>query len=487
MDTTGEVLAERIYFLSPMYSQVTLKANPNELFHPRDSVDIQVSLSDFFGNPVKGEFSISVINQKLFLQAGQTSSLRNSLYIFNDLPGLVGSYEKGSVSEDIWMKQINDWLITQKWERSNWKDILDEQERAGILTPFKKSLSFRGKVLSTNTGIPLQDSSAVSFFQSNNKIVYSTYSNSRGEFELPLLNDFMNEDRFYYKVQPVNSKTKLDDYIIVSDAISDAVSPSDVTFEENIDAYGEYVHQKRIIDHSYRTYLRRVPSVTTQIEQDPNLTFLNALSGEDIDITMGDFVVFPTVEDLIHEVVGGLQVRKAGGVPTIRVPIASGGYTRIPTGDPLYIVNGIFTLDTQKFLELSAEEMVYLKIVNDQSKLSKFGSFGTHGVVIVLTRQNQINETFLNTKYFVLAGVNQTLPFKARNNDPALRIPQLNASLHWNPTVSNTFKGLARVKIRLPDDLGPMRVSVSGVTFDGNPFSGSVIFEVVRPEYDPLN
>lgn len=488
MSSSGEVITERLWFMSPMYSQVEIKTKETELLHPRDTVEIEVALLDFFGNPIKGEFSVSITNQKLF-DADETSetSLRNSLYLFNDLPGLHPQYETSGLSEEIWMKDVNKRLISQTWSRCRWDEILNRDVANRKMIPFKPSLSFKGKILLTETGQPLQDSSLVSFYQDNRKIVYSTYCNSRGEFELPLINDYSNNDRFYYKVEPVNPRARIGDYYIESDMAVPRVQPSEVALSESIDAYGEYIHNKRIIDHSYRVYLNRSAS-RQETPQDPNTSYLTALSGEDVNISIADYVVFATMEDLIHEVVSGVQVRKTGGNSSIRVPVFSQGYTKIPTGDPLYIVNGVFTLNTQEFLNLVPENMVYLKIVNDQSKLSRFGAFGSNGVIIALTQQRQVNEVSLKSKYIELPGVNQAFRFSpAQLAKGGPRIPNLRATLHWDPSVGNSYKGLASFKVKLTDDLGPMQVSVSGVTFDGNPFSGSVRFIVNRPGYVVIN
>lgn len=488
MNSDGEVIAERLWFMSPMYSQVTIKTMETELLHPRDSVEIEVSLSDFFGNPIKGEFSVSVTNQKLFdADEKSQTSLRNALYLFNDLPDLQPQFESSGLLEEVWMKDVNKRLISQRWERCRWDEVLSEQLGNRKMIPFKQSLSLKGKILLAGTGQPLQDSSLVSFYQDKKKIVYSTYCNSKGEFELPLINDYSNNDRFYYKVEPVNPRAKIDDYYIQSEMAVPKVQPLDVALSESVDAYGEYIHNKRIIDHSYRVYLSRNASDNTT-SSDPNAQYLSALSGEDVNITIDDFVVFDTMEDLIHEVVSGVQVRKAGGNSSIRVPVFSQGYTKIPTSDPLYIVNGLFTLSTQEFLSLVPENMVYLKIINDQSKLSRFGAFGSNGVIIALTQQRQINEVSLKSKYLELPGVNQPLRFTVGQlANAGLRIPNLRAALHWDPSVNNSYKGLATVKLKLTDDLGPMQVSVSGVTFDGNPFSGSVRFIVNRPGYEVIN
>ncbi|MCB0488213.1 MAG: hypothetical protein R2820_05285 [Cyclobacteriaceae bacterium] len=488
MSGRGEVITERLWFMSPMYSQVEIKTKETELLHPRDSVEIEVSLSDFFGNPIKGEFSVSITNQKLFdADEKSEASLRNSLYLFNDLPDLQLQYESSGLSEEVWMKDVNKRLVSQVWKRCSWDEVLSAELKNNKMIPFKQSLSFKGQIFLTETGQPLQDSSLVSFYQDKRKIVYSTYCNSRGEFELPLINDYSNNDRFYYKVEPVNPRARIGDYYLQSDMAVPQVEALDVALSESVDAYGEYIHNKRIIDHSYRVYLNRSVS-GQQATEDSNTPYLAALSREDVNITVGDFVVFETMEDLIHEVVSGVQVRKSAGNTSIRVPVFSQGYTKIPTGDPLYIVNGVFTLSTQEFLNLVPENMVYLKIINDQSKLSRFGAFGSNGVIVALTQQRQVNEESLKSKFVELPGVNQALNFSSGQLARAgLRIPNLRAALHWDPSVSNSYKGLATLKVKLTDDLGPMQVSVSGVTFDGNPFSGSIRFIVNRPGYVVIN
>jgi len=481
LNKEGGVIAERNYFLSPMYSQVEIKVEEKQ-FKPRDSVEIEVTLSDFFGNPIKGEFSFAVSNKKLFDADSAVPSMRNELYLFNDLPGLRYYFQQSTIGEEEWMKNINDLLISQQWVRSKWPAILSGEDDKP-LWPFRQSLSFSGRMLQTENGLPVPDSTLVSLYQDKMKIIYSTYTKSNGEFHFPLINDYWNDDKFYYKVDYTDPKSKKPDYYLESGMIQDTYQSREVSFADDPDRYGEYMHNKRIIDNSFKTYLSSVSNVQKQDVTDPNTTYLNVLGGEDVEITIGDFVLFPTMGDLIHEVVTGLQYRRSSGVATIRVPIFAGGYTKLPPGDPLYIINGIFTLDTERFTSLKPEELVYMKIINDQNKLSKFGSFGRNGIVLVLSKEKGIDGVNLKSKSFELPGINRGIAFAPGNPTGlfAASVPHLGAAIYWIPNAVNNTKGKSTIKIKLPDDLGTMDATVSGVTFDGNPFSGSAQFVVQWP------
>ncbi len=481
LDKTGALIAERNYFLSPMYSQVEINIEDGEIF-PRDSLEVQIRLTDFFGNPIKGEFSASVINKKLFDEERPIPSLRNEMYLFNDLPKLRSHFHSAKVSEADWMKEINDILIAHESERSSWEKIL-QKDRMEKLAPFKKSLSFSGRMLFKDTNEPIPDSTLVSIIQEKSKIVYSTHTKKDGYFEFSLINDFWNVDKFYYRVALPESKNRQPDYYLESDMIHKTFEPVDVTFSEMPDDYGMYVSNKRIIDKSFDIYLSKIGNVSQSDIKDPNAHYLEAGAPADVEITIGDFVIFPTMGDLIHEVVEGLQYRKSNGMSTIRVPIFSAGYTKLPPGDPLYIINGIFTEDTNKFLALKPDEIVYIKLINDQNRLSKFGSFGRNGVVMVLTKEKDINEQTLNSHSFELAGINKEISFKKRipTGQFAPSVPILSSTLQWLPNVSTDAKGKATVRLKLTDDLGPMQINVSGVTFDGSPFSGKTVFIVKRP------
>ncbi len=482
VNSQGVVIASRIYFLDPLYAQVQINV-PKELLNPRDSVEIKINLSDYFGNPIRGEFGVSVTNQELFDRNDRSVSLRNELFLFNDLPSLKRYFEMSKSSEDDWMKQINDLLISQRWQRADWEKILGDRQDDNLTFPYKKALSFTGQVLLKESGLPLNDSSMVSIYQDGAKIVYSTHTTSYGSFDFQLINDYWNHDKFYFKVDPINPKVKIPDYYIESEMILKQKQTNPATFSDQVDTYGEYVHNKRIIDDSYRAYLQSSNSLNSEKVMDPNTPYLVALGGADVDVTISDFVIFPSMEDLVHEVVGGLQYRKIRGERSIRVPIFSGGYTKIPQDDPLFIVNGMLTLDTESFLNLKADEVVYIKLVNGQNKLSKFGSFGQNGVVLVLTNEKELDEQSLRSKCIALAGINAPFVYKPHNPSGlfASSIPDLKSTQYWVPNYSNSNDGSATIKFKLSDDLGPMLVSVGGVTFDGNPFSGSTVFTVTNP------
>jgi hypothetical protein len=100
-------------------------------------------------------------------------------------------------------------------------------------------------------------------------------------------------------------------------------------------------------------------------------------------------VLFPTIEELIREIVPSMFIRKSGKRIIVRVSLLS---PLISTQDPVYIIDGIATKNSEFFLSLDPSEIVTIKLINDSKKLLPLGLLGKNGIVIVKTKSGDRRE-----------------------------------------------------------------------------------------------
>ena len=256
---------------------------------------------------------------------------------------------------------------------------------------------------------------------------------------------------------------------------------------EQSDPYGEYKLKKKVIDKSFTFFTTPDKKIDEKIAN-PNIEFEDELGGVDVNIKVDDFLVFPTMSDLIHEVIGGLQTRSGtAGKPTVRVVFIRNTYTVIPKGDPLYIIDGIFTKNTDFFLGLNPEDIYTIKLVNKENKLQRFGGLGKYGIVLVQTKKSVAKQVIENSTMFPVSGLSPEVEFKTPfySGVNSSRKPDLRSSIYWSPKVSASSNGKARLKFYASDDAAPILIEVFGFTNDGRFFSAQKTIGVKAPEIRP--
>jgi hypothetical protein len=118
----------------------------------RDKISSSWELVDASGNPVEATASVTVVNDGLF---PGSSLLRNLTW--TDLPALSERAERFGTAVE---SNVNDFLITQKWQRINWENVLKEKSPAGNYA-FQSEAKLKGMVISPTKGTPPPDTIAM--------------------------------------------------------------------------------------------------------------------------------------------------------------------------------------------------------------------------------------------------------------------------------------------------------------------------------------
>ncbi len=481
-DRKDNVIGQRVYYVAPSSANAVISAG-DESIGPRGLVDVNVSIADESGRPMAGSFTTRVFNSSLFPRSN-AASFETELNIFNDLPELRAEYENSGFSENEFLSNLDQYLITQKWKRINWAEVLNPPKDK-IKHPFKYSLDLKGKAYFKASGDPVPDSTLILIYQQKAMVGYEAYANKKGELAFPFIYDFSGTDQIFYSMEFKKREKQTDYYIkpeleIVSNNATNAIE------SDKPDTYGEYKFRKKIIDRSFEFYAAPEKQIDAKIIN-PNAEFEDELGGADVTVRVEDYLVFPTMSDMIHEVITGLQTRVAGTTRTVRVVFIRNTYTVIPKGDPLYIIDGVFSKNTEYFLSLNPEDVFSIKLINNENKLKRLGGLGKYGVVIVQTKKSVAKEVMANSTIFSISGLSKELEYKSPNYAQAQmsRRPDLRASIFWSPKLSTTSNGQARFTFYASDDAAPVTIEIQGVTNDGRAFSARKTININSPGVRP--
>jgi len=474
-DQSGNVKAERVFWKRNPEVKTAIEL-AKESVSTRELVTLDVWLKDDSGNPISGEGIVSMINKSLFHQSSP-NSLDTEL-LFAELPQLRQHLNKSELSTEDWRSHSDYYLIPLSWQRIPWKEILEGNVKKPRYK-FKNSMSLSGSGMYAETQEPLPDSTMIMVYLQKHMMGYELYTSQGGKFELPFMYDFWGSDNLFCTVQNKGREVKKEFVIRLDD--HPVNSPKELALKQtdSIEAYGDFKFKKDLMDQSFNFYAKAKQDVKRE-GFNPNMEFEDELGGADFSVDAQQFLVFPVMEEMIREILPFVQHRKRGDKVTVRLILIEGTLNSIPLSEPLYIIDGVMSKNTDLFLSLKPSEILTVKVVRDKTKLSRLGAIGKNGVIFVQTKNAIGEKVMANGKLLTIEGLSKPVDFKlndyAKNSNK--RIPDFRSTIYWNPLVKTESNGRARVSFYTSDDVGEMIIKFQGITNEGIPFSSEKTISV---------
>ena len=483
LNHAGNVLASRDFYCqgeAPV--QANILANKH-YFQTREKVKLEVSLMDSKGRPVEGEFAIDVLNAGLFDLEKQNS-------ISDELNILSGRKERFMIdrSDANWLSDLDNHLISAT-EDVPWKEIVSEKGMKPRF-PFGNGVRKSGRAYYADSGKPVPDLADIQFYFQRSRIRYKT-TVEKGKVLLPIP-DLYGPDELFYLAETsfYFGETKhgedIPDLKIEWDDEPITLPHSPLSKEiEGPDRYASFVANSRLINRSYGFYTSPEDIGSGNSSRIGSSDFEKEIKGADITINVQDYILFPTMAELVKEVIPSLQHRKTKGKSTVHVTLPERMWD-VSSGEPVYIIDGIATKNTAFFLSLKPPDVLTVKIVYRTEKLLPLGLMGNNGIVIVQTKKGDAREP-LDDPAKLIEGLNRPLDFaddigtgpgaiRTRTRDP--HRPDFRSTIYWNPSVTTDSNGKATVEFFCSDDIGKLRLRVDGLATGGRPFSAWLDLEV---------
>jgi hypothetical protein len=239
-----------------------------------------------------------------------------------------------------------------------------------------------------------------------------------------------------------------------------------------------FVEKSRLIDRAFGTHDSQTP-VPVDLKARTNVTTFEAKFAQaDVTIKVEDYSLFATMAEFVKEVIPSLYFRQTGKKAIVRV-VLSPVMSELATGDPLYVIDGIATKNTDYFVSLKPSDLISVKVVFAPTKLLPLGLLGKNGIVIVQTKKGNVNAIPENT---ILPMEGVAVPMRFPTVDP-LNItnqdkPYFRSTIYWNPSISTDETGKASVEFFCSDDVGKLTIRLDGLSTSGNAFSAEHQIEV---------
>lgn len=123
LNQDSQPLNERIVFIN-RHDELTVSINPSKpSYGPRDSVNLDLKVTDKEGNPVQGSFSVSVTDDHQVKTDGQSgNTIRAHMLLTADLKGTVEHPGYYLINGPENWTNLDNLLLTQAWIGYDWKE-----------------------------------------------------------------------------------------------------------------------------------------------------------------------------------------------------------------------------------------------------------------------------------------------------------------------------------------------------------------------------
>ena len=471
-DSKLKELASRLVFVEGQERPDVHISLDKKIMSPRSAVRLEVGLSGEAGLSANTDFSISGVYSDLFPQWPEVD-FREQLLVGSDILG--SNYFLGTTDLDApeGPALLDKYLITKKWERFHWDEVLSNKEKRPAYKP-QDILVYEGFASFRDTGKAVPDSTQVLFFLQKNIFGYEVNTGDKGKVVWPVYFDFYGNEKVMYSMESKGKALPHTSIVLAHDSLPNPGLPTVVPTGKK-DPYYAFNTIARVANTAYG-YRWGVESPKI-INANPNAAIEDELGGADFTIKVDDYVVFPTMEDLFREIVRFVQNRKVGGKQTLRV-LSTDSNNPI-MGDPLYVVDGIATRNTDFILNMAPGDIAIIKVVNNARKLRTLGSITKNGVVFFQTKVANMGALIPKEDIINIRGLNKPLPFSAMPAQPSGRTPYLKSTLYWNAQPQVNEMGQVSDVFYSADNTGTLRVRVWGIAPDGTPFDKTERAQVV--------
>lgn len=313
---------------------------------------------------------------------------------------------------------------------------------------------FRGRAVVKSTGKAVPVQSKITFYLCESDLAYEIYTGTDGHFTFPLFRNFESEE-VYYRLS--YKGVILEDCQILLSNVQLNTNTETHAVGDSIDEYGMYSFQRAIIRKSYDYF------VTKSGEKESERLFDNDVES-DYEILLDKFEPFSSMAELLMNVVPMVGYKKSGDKERVRIFLKK--IAMYGSRDPLYIVNGKMTDNTQWVLGLNPRLVQKIEVLRSEEYLRHFGDLGSDGILVIETTDPvKIDD---ENNYLQIKGINKTLKFNyLKRSDLKSRVPDLRSSLYWNPSV--TLDGSFTFDFYTSDDVGNYIIQIVGIQ-NGVPF-----------------
>jgi len=457
-----QIVSERLVFLLNDDNGVAEFQTQKDVYQKREQVQAEIQLKDESQQPLKGNFSVAVTNDREVMP-DTTSSILSDILLRSELKGTVENpeyyFQKGNKDAE----QAADLLMkTQGWTRYAIPDVIQGKFTYPQI-PFEMSQEFSGIVKSGLIPKPVKNFNVL-LFSLNTGFYDQVKTDANGRF---VFNNFEFPDSTKYIIRASNRKgkgTRMAELYVDEDTfpeISIASTAPLLSEEKSNPVFLDYV-AKADLQYAYENGIRMIHLPEVQIipfgRHYSNSMYYSipSYSFSESDIQKSGY---KDIKNLLYL------------IPGVYVSENSIGFA------PLIVI------DNMPFLFESKRERGLMDIlnsidINDIKQVDVLTGFtvnGNSGVIAIYTKRGDGGKNYplpsLNIKPVSPLGYQLPIEFYSPKYDTQERInnpiPDLRTTIYWKPCVITSEEGDAALDFYTSDAPATYSVIIEGISDDG--------------------
>lgn len=466
IDENRNILSERLVFSRQDNAVAAVTLNPDQSdYTPRQKVALDLTLKDVYGNPLEGNFSMSVVD-KADVQPDTTSNIVSTLLLTSELKGYIeqpACYLKKDRKTEYNLDLL---MMTQGWRRYNVPEILKGHTTETLLYPVELGDVVTGKAEGYFSA--LKDAN-ISLIALNDSVIGTevTKPNEEGTFRFDRLEYPENTK---YIIQALKKKGSRNLFITLDSCR--AFPQPDLKFlvpRQKLEVEHNYVQKmdmKYTLENGMRVYnlsevlitARRKPEVATTSPY-YSVSTSKVLTAE--DVKKGNFI---SVLDMVRRLPG--------------LTVSGTNEVKYRGGTPMVLLDNI-PEENFDFDRLDVDNVSDMFFSPPATVGPVFGARAQAGAIVITTKKGFVEKNRLNKNMGIVTplGYQQEVEFYSPVYDTKEKLESrsrdLRSTIYWNPSVVADAEGRAHVEFYAADSPVDYRVVVEGVCKNGMIISSS--------------
>jgi len=459
IDSLGNTYCERLSFVRNFNFPTVSMQSDKPVYSKREMVNLDFNLLSQQGNPVKGNFAISVTDQQTVKQDSLADNIISNLLLTSDIKGYVEEPVAYLVDNKTATREKTDVLmLTQGWRRFNTADIV----KASYQPPkfyLEAGQVLSGKVMnlfnkpSKKCGIIMIPS-----YKSNVKLAKT---DSLGRYSIDGI-QFPDSSSFILKAK---KGITLGDVEIIPDSdvfpkpsvyIPTPLKVDVATVEQN--EYFKQSKEKYFTEGGMRVVnLGEVTVKAAKKETESNTNHYFYSGGEDALITSEKLKQYPgqSFLNVLEITTPGLFHHGMGGM-----------------GDPVLLIDGVYwKYEDLKYINLNPDDVESISVFKG-ANAAIFGN-GGNGAIAITLKRGRDRETQKPISITTVTPLGYQKPaefYVPKYNVDSVRLSDkadLRTTIYWNPKLETDDNGNVHVSFYTADKANNYSVVMEGISSIG--------------------
>ena len=459
IDQKGNALSERLVFVPDRKAHQWQIRPERPAYGKREKVSLQISAKDSEGNPVEGNFSVSITDRKSIRQDSLADNILSNLLLTSDLKGYVETPGYYFLRQDARTLRALDFLmLTHGWRRHTLKNVL-APPRLNLTNYIEKGQTISGRIKGFFGGNVKKG--PICILAPKQNIIATTTTNDKGEFIVNTA--FKDSTTFLVQARTKRGFAGVDIEIDTPDF--PAALPK-APFQDKATAFMEdYLLNTRdryYMEGGMRVYNLKEILITG-----------NRARPSSKSVYTGGINTYTVEGDKLESYGAQTAFEAVSRFPGVSITNGNEIHIRNNPEQPVVVIDDIVYEDDNDILKsIQTSDMSSLSLLRG-ADAAILGSRGSAGAIVITLKEGKDlpARPAQGIITYTPLGYSDSVEFY----HPAYDTPEkkqnqrsdLRSTIYWNPSLQLDKTGKATVEYYTPDSTAPEDIIIEGIDKNG--------------------